>query len=125
FTRHSFIWGWATWKNRWNKMDIEVLGLSEYIESKHVKNICYDEYFKQYWLNQFKMAIDGKVDSWDLPWLFTGWKTESMTICPKRNLVSNIGFRTDATHTTIYDPLLADKKTYPVEFPLVHPTNKD
>ena len=41
-----------------------------------------------------------KIDTWDYQWTFTLWSQNQFTILPNVNLISNIGFGVDATHTT-------------------------
>jgi hypothetical protein len=45
-----------------------------------------------------------------------------LSIYPSTNLISNLGFRADATQTTIEGGAYAEVPTKPVELPLVHPT---
>jgi hypothetical protein len=51
------------------------------------------------WSHVRKRLEDDKLDSWAYRWLLThcryGWKA----VVPSRSLVTNIGFREDATHT--------------------------
>ena len=35
----------------------------------------------------------------DFPWAFSMWANDGLSILPERNLVTNIGFGADATHT--------------------------
>jgi hypothetical protein len=44
-----------------------------------------------------------------------------LTATPRANLVSNIGFSTDATHTTDPNSPLANMAAAEMEFPLTHP----
>jgi hypothetical protein len=60
-------------------------------------------------------------DTWDYQWLYTNLKNNSLTIVPSVNLVTNIGFGEDATHTTKADPRF-DIPAKPMQFPLHHPT---
>jgi hypothetical protein len=90
FSRESHNWGWATWRRAWNHY----------------------EYFK----------IPGDFDEtiWDFQWNKTIQKNNGLTILPKVNLVKNIGYGKDATHTTyISDCYL--RETHPIQFPLSHP----
>ena len=43
---------------------------------------------------------------------------------PNKNLVSNIGFGLDATHTKSIN-YMSNMKHFDIEFPLTHPTNID
>ena len=44
---------------------------------------------------------DSKIDTWDYQWSFCLWNENMLTAIPNKNLVKNIGFGSDATHTTI------------------------
>lgn len=77
--------------------------------------------FQRYWSEIFDRAYVGAVDSWAYRWTFSCWAQNGLTVLPARNLVTNIGFGEDATHTTngrSNDAVLPLEKLY---FPLVHP----
>ena len=38
-------------------------------------------------------------DAWDYQWLFRRLRDGGLTVVPSRNLISNIGFGEDSTHT--------------------------
>ncbi len=59
-----------------------------------------DQYELTYWTNIFeRVFLEGKPDSWAYIWTFTCWSQSGLTILPNYNLISNIGFGEDATHT--------------------------
>jgi len=62
----------------------------------------------------------GNLNAWGLAWMYTAWKRRALSIAPAVNLISNIGFGPDATHTRKVDPFAA-LPTSPMPFPLVHP----
>jgi hypothetical protein len=62
----------------------------------------------------------GNLNAWGLAWMYAAWKQRAYTILPAVNLISNIGFGPDATHTRKVDPF-AELPTQPMEFPLKHP----
>jgi hypothetical protein len=64
----------------------------------------------------------GEIDTWDYQWIFSSWVRSGMAIHPSVNLVSNIGFGPDATHT-VGDSYLSRRETSEMRFPLVHPTD--
>ena len=51
------------------------------------------------------------------------FKNSALTIHPKRNLISNIGFDAEGTHTHWNDGR-GDKSVYPI-LPLTHPENME
>jgi hypothetical protein len=120
FSRHPHSWGWATWKRTWNHFDqamklwptIRDQGLLEYILN--------NKYSVDYWTKIFDMTHYGKNNAWDFALLFACWIQNGLAILPSCNLVSNIGFGTEATHTKKITKY-ANMKTYEVDFPLHHP----
>ena len=75
---------------------------------------------KKYWYKVFNAVYDGKIDTWDYQWVLASWAQGMVSIIPRVNLVSNIGFGSEATHT-------CEKNKYSsmdinsIEFPLKHP----
>ena len=74
--------------------------------------------------NHFKSIFDavhkGKIDTWDYQWNACIWFNEGLCVTPNKNLVTNIGFGPDATHTKdINDKYKGSRPTYKV-LPLVH-----
>ncbi len=54
----------------------------------------------KYWQGIFDHLYEtGKPNTWDYPWTFTCWQNGGLTALPNVNLVSNIGFGVDGTHT--------------------------
>jgi len=55
---------------------------------------------RQYWSNIFQRLLDqGKPDSWAYRWTLTCLFNGGLVALPNVNLVSNVGFGLDATHT--------------------------
>jgi hypothetical protein len=74
----------------------------------------------RYWSDIFDQVHKGQIDSWAYPWTFSCWSQGGLTILPETNLVSNIGFGAEATHTrgrTSKASLPAQE----MKFPLRHP----
>jgi len=119
FSRHGLIWGWATWKRAWNEY-LTGHQLSE-IEIDLIKaNISQNRRFAEYWWKGAYAAIQGELDTWDYLWGVTRYKNNFLVIRPKVNLVANIGFGANSTHTGGK----ADKQyeiSEAISFPLKHP----
>lgn len=120
FSSYPECWGWATWKDRWNKIDIKLEKLDELKESAYFKELATDQFVKQYWLNLFERTKSREIDSWGYAWIFTSFYYEGLTVLPAKNLVSNIGYGDNATHTTEYNTLLANVPIHPTDKPLKH-----
>jgi len=74
----------------------------------------------EYWYEKFDSVINGSCDTWDYSWQFTCWINNALSIVPNHNLVTNIGFSNDATHTTNVQSIYTRMETRAVNFPLEH-----
>ncbi|MET4560707.1 hypothetical protein ABIA69_001851 [Lysinibacillus parviboronicapiens] len=122
FSIFPHCWGWATWRRAWSKMDIEMKEWNAVKENNLFKEYWFDIYFEKYWTNIYDRVSNGEIDSWAYPWTFSCWYYRGKTILPKKNLVSNIGFGENATHTNSENKLLGNLPVHKMDFPLKHPT---
>lgn len=99
FSRFPAIWGWATWKRVWKSYDVEMSDWANRGTKEFLAQWLPDEVTQEAWRRNFNKTYSGKIDSWDFQFVYTCWKNNSYAIIPDQNLVSNIGFREDATHT--------------------------
>jgi len=90
FLKFASSWGWGTWKEKWEKFDLNALGWEELRENKELS---------------FRFSIDGTcacsqmlinqmtegIDSWAVKWWWTIFKNSGLTLFPKRSYVENIG----------------------------------
>lgn len=125
FTRFMNMWGWATWKrsidlvdfnlNEWNSLKNKEKFLSEIFEgqSAKTKQIAV-KYFKQIFDNTFSSVIS----TWDYQCIFSNFFTKTYCIFPSKNLVRNLGFNNDGTHTNFEPYFLTDLKIEKLDFPL-------
>ena len=122
FSRYNQAWGWATWRRAWlcndNAMELWPAFRSEGGLSKLIK----DQRVVQYWTDVLDQVMAANIDSWACRWSLACLRQEMLTLIPSVNLVSNIGFGEDATHTTEDEShLLANVPTEEMVFPLAHP----
>jgi len=99
FSKFSHIWGWATWRRAWEHYSVNMEGYPKFKQDKKINAIWSKEYIRKYWLDTFDQAYENKIDTWDYQWAFSIWKMDGLCVIPNYNLISNIGFRDDATHT--------------------------
>ena len=100
FSKYNPIWGWASWRRAWKHYDVEMKTWEEFKVSKIINSVHTDTYEQNYWLNIFEEVDKGLIDTWDYQWTYVCWSQGGLCIIPDVNLVSNIGFRSDGTHTT-------------------------
>ncbi len=122
FSQFSGIWGWASWRRAWKFYDYDMKLFPEALETNFLNNIFSNPKHLLYWKNQFQRVFDDRNKTyWDYQWLLTRWIQNGLGIIPSVNLVSNIGFGVDATHTFGDDNPLANLDLKELTFPLKHP----
>lgn len=100
FSCYPHIWGWATWRRAWGKYyDVEMKSFPEYKAAGRIKEVFSNPVEQQFWMNNFQEVYDGKVDTWDFQWVYAIFSRQGLCAVPNVNLISNIGFNSDATHT--------------------------
>lgn len=120
FSKQSQIWGWATWRRAWNKMDLSMKDWPQLKKSGLVESIYKKPSHRYYWKAAFDYVYNGHTNSWAFPWNLSVWREGGYSIVPSVNLIRNAGFNADATHTSgksIFENLDYGE----LSFPLVHP----
>lgn len=95
-TYRSCSWGWATWKDRWNKADWQVDGYQEMSRNEKMQKLFNrggDDNFPM-----LKMQMNGQLDSWCIRWDFCMFKHNAFCVIPKSSLVQNCGFDGTGVH---------------------------
>lgn len=119
FSGYFSTYGWATWKRAWNKFDFSPTTefTCETIKNFFGKNNIASEY----WLYIFhNLRKNIRKSIWDCQWTLSCWSCSGISIKPYVNLVENIGFGADATHTK-GDSYVKDVPALSLELPLKHP----
>ncbi|MGE0725022.1 MAG: glycosyltransferase family 2 protein [Alphaproteobacteria bacterium] len=119
FARQGFCWGWATWRRAWRRFDpapgrasdardllIEHCGSAEQVDLH---------------LDWLRRAVAGEIDAWDVQWGHACLLADGLAAVPVRNMVTNIGFGPDATHTRRKSLFDATRRATPPSFPIVAP----
>jgi hypothetical protein len=120
FSRYTHIWGWATWRRAWQHYDRDIEQWPAFRQEGWVQQLFDRPGEKLYWEHSFELVHEGKLDTWDCSWTFASLLRGMLQIVPNVNLISNIGFGADATHTHVVGEH-ANMPTAPIDFPLVHP----
>tara|TARA_B100000780_G_C21087931_1_gene438335 strand:- start:72 stop:1034 length:963 start_codon:yes stop_codon:yes gene_type:complete len=109
-SKYAHCWGWATWKRAWKNYDNELSFWSTLKKSQNWKKLHENKLEKKYWTKILDKVQKKKIDSWAYVWQATIWNNNGVTITPNKNLVKNIGFNENATHT------ISTKKTNKFNF---------
>jgi hypothetical protein len=98
FTSRSSSWGWATWKDRWSKIDWDV---SDYNQFKN--NTKLRRNFNKMGSDMSDMLdrqMQGKLNSWAIRWCYHQFKTNLFSVHPLVSKIENVGFNSpDASNT--------------------------
>ena len=120
FSRYTHIWGWASWRRAWKHYDLSISHWPMIREGQWLDDFLGDRRESDYWTEIFDLVYQGKIGTWDYQWLFACWLESALCVLPNVNLVSNIGFGADATHTGGAGRV-AELPTEEMLFPLKHP----
>ncbi len=123
FSRFTHIWGWACWRRSWLHYDGELAFWPELRRSRRWRALFDNILERLYWHNIFSGVYAGKHDSWAYPWMASVWNRGGLTVTPNVNLVKNIGFGLEATHTFKSDTGLA-VESQPLGN-IIHPVGMD
>jgi hypothetical protein len=121
FSRYGGIWGWATWKRAWRYYDESMLAWEKLRDnSRWLELVCETSEEVKSRIETFNKVFGNEFDTWDYQWICKtlGW----LKYNSKNNLIENIGFREDATHTHVVNDLFMVKKE-PLNIPFLHETS--
>jgi FkbM family methyltransferase len=118
-SKYFHCWGWATWRRAWNEYSTVASENQSAVRLEDLRLVSNgNPAFVSYWWPILKKCQSSQIDSWAYPFLFESFKNQKIHLHPSSNLIENIGFGDEATHTT------GSAFTYPteeLEFPLIHP----
>jgi hypothetical protein len=123
FSRFCHIWGWATWRRAWQECDHVMKEWPALRRTDWLKQKTETAAAHNFWQSHFDDSHAHKRDglsTWDVPWLFSCWRHEMLSIVPKTNLVANIGVGAEAAHTKS-ETRATNVPVTPMQFPLRHP----
>ena len=119
YSHYIHIWGWATWKRAWQLYSFDIPA-SDNGYKQILNKIFNSRLEREVWKTSFEGMAMHSIDTWDIQWVYTIYKNAGIGITPVLNLVSNIGFRPDATHTQSIDNGNANLPLFNISN-LVHP----
>ncbi|WP_234736668.1 nucleotide-diphospho-sugar transferase [Tellurirhabdus bombi] len=107
FSKVCHIWGWATWRRAWKRYDESMASYPVFKEQNRIADVFDDPRVQQFWMDGFESVYNGTNDTWDYQWCYAIWTNNGICSLPNTNLISNIGFDGEATHTKFYDRSVA------------------
>jgi hypothetical protein len=121
YTNYGGIWGWASWRRAWYGYDYKINNWNR-ISTRF-------QFIKRFGLSQTlffhsvfqKISISKEINTWDYQWWFHQLQQNGLSVTPRTNLMQNIGFGPQATHTSNYIDAKLIVPIVPMDFPLFYP----
>jgi len=121
FSKYPQIWGWGTWSRVWKNYDASILEWPDLRKTDFLERQLRNKKSIKRWKWNFDRIYNNKIDTWDYQFVFNIWLHNMITVMPSKNLISNIGFGPEATHTFDSSSKFSNIVSAEIDFPLVHP----
>jgi hypothetical protein len=118
FVGVGHIWGWATWRRAWRLNDP---GMADWpAMRRQLGSVA--PVLQRVLGRKFASAYAGRKKTWPRVWYYTTCLHSGLAVIPNVNMVRNIGFGEDATHTKGGRHPLRIEALGRMPTPLSHPT---
>ena len=123
-SNRGFIWGWATWRRVAINFDVDWIDkekiISLIIKVWNKSNSLVEFMYRTLIIIQIKYKTNKSINSWAYPWNIKQNLLDKKCIIPTKNLIKNIGFGKNATHTKIKNDNISNEE---INFPIRHSNN--
>lgn len=122
FSRYMVTGAWAGWRRTCQGFDLDLKELDARAFRKHVLKLTGNRGEANWWYSIVKeiQQDERKKSYWDFQMQIYLFRNSALTIHPQKNLVSNIGFDGEGTHTLGNYDHRGGRPVYPM-LPLTHP----
>lgn len=118
FSRYNNCWGWATWARAWKHYDDKFERHTPLGFIRQIRSFLGTYRAAFYWLFRQKQVLAGKKSSWAYCWSISGFLNKGVHVIPGQNLVLNVGFDEQSTHTTHVESYVPTSYGSSLAFPL-------
>jgi hypothetical protein len=122
FSNGCYIWGWASWRRAWDKMDMNMSQWSQYKFKDLVKSFgfIYACFMLYYWNREYKNLSTNA--SWATRWFFSVLVNQGLCLSSNVCLSVNTGITTGGAHykkgdINPYDHIPLGRIKWPVQIP--------
>lgn len=117
FCKYPLIWGWASWARVWKNYDVDI---KDWPSQKQLvlSHIGSNKATKLFWTDVFDKMFRKEIDTWDYQFSYLLLKNKGKCIVPRVNLITNVGFGADATHTFNIESDDSNRRRFDIEIPL-------
>lgn len=125
FSHYMVTGAWAGWRETWQGFDLDLKDLDAKAFRKHVLKLTDNRGEANWWYSIVKeiQQDHNKKSYWDFQMQIHLFRESALTIHPQRNLVSNIGFDEEGTHTLSNHDRRGGRQVFPI-LPLSHPQDQ-
>ena len=125
FSMQVNSWGWATWRRAWQLFDFQLADFESLRQRGRLAGLYSSALETRYRLAKIEsvLRLPAPAHVWDYQWHFAIAINSGLCIVPAVNLVGNVGFGTQGTHTLNAEDDLANVPTTELALPLRHPAH--
>ena len=116
-SRRPSSWGWATWKDRWKKIDWEIKNFKEFLSSKESQKAFNNA--GEDLTPMLKAQLKVKIDSWAIGWAYAHYRNNAYCLYPTVPLCKNIGTDKSGTHSSSSKKLDVNLDSFKTNFKMV------
>jgi hypothetical protein len=132
FSRFNHSWGWATWRRCWTHYQGIEKKWPIIRDTGLLQNLAEDAFEWSHFSSTYDLIYKtNNPHIWDYWWSLVIMTNGGLTAIPNKNLIRNVGFDSDATHTSSMtnsaDPcsmfvIECTSMVYDLPKPIVHPS---
>lgn len=106
FSLRNTSWGWATWRNRWEKIDWNIRAYGDALNNK--------ARMKQFRKggddlpDLLERQVKGEIDSWAIRFSYAQFTHQAFTVLPVYSHILNMGLDGSGTHSNVRHDLASD-----------------
>jgi hypothetical protein len=118
YSQYAAIWGWASWKSRWKKYDVNIANWTAERYQSEMRGKL-PSHVLEYFIDAYEKVKNGKMNTWDYQWSLVMQLNGLLVVKPCANLITNIGSigthsnQADANHHISFGTLNLDQLTAP------------
>ncbi len=122
FGSYPQVWGWATWKRSWNEFDWTMEGWPAFRDAGMLDSLDGGAAYASVREKKWDRVYGGKDrDVWDYQWHFAVMRNNGLCVVPRKNMITNVGFGTRATHTVSEESEKASLNRHDIDLPITPP----
>lgn len=119
FSRYLHCWGWASWRRAWTAYDHDLRSWHDGEAQRWLRKQPWMAVEKRWWRHVLAETSGARIDTWDFPFVWPHMMAGRLGIVAQPNLVTNIGFGPEATHTVEPSEWMG-RTRHAMGWPLVH-----